>query len=491
MTDKLIKCLPDTLNSHMNNTKDDKSKGSTLEITDQEYDNCLKEFLNIHSSNEFPYDGIKLLQDLKILYKDTILTASKNYKNVLSKYLLNETSSFDILEEIFEEYDLLRTEIVTELVDVYKAEFTNEKLDFQLGNIINGGLRLMINYIGQLNDICDLAGQELASIKLEFSSVLYNIRLWELISINNFTDILDAKYLYECISWLTGDSFSSNINNQTRNKNIHGVPLNLKQLKKRRSATQIKNLANQNTFKERLLSQSPNPFPIINLIPPIFCREVIHLGPARSGAKRYYSSSDINFVKQSDVAYLFSEDKNIPNIDETKVSDYLRSKKLLSALRKGSVGDKSIQLQNIEVKQIGSDKWVNLADTGYGLSQLLPIVFNAISTNSNTILVEQPETHLHPKLQADIGSIMVESVFTNEFVSRKNWIVETHSETILLRILKLIRDGQFKSDLLRVYYIDQNSNGISKINQMSVSSEGELLSQWPDGFFSTDIDEIF
>ena len=47
------------------------------------------------------------------------------------------------------------------------------------------------------------------------------------------------------------------------------------------------------------------------------------------------------------------------------------------------------------------------------------------------------------------------------------------------------------SDMLRVYYIDQDKDGIAEIKRMNISEDGELISQWPDGFFSTDMGEIF
>ena len=72
---------------------------------------------------------------------------------------------------------------------------------------------------------------------------------------------------------------------------------------------------------------------------------------------------------------------------------------------------------------------------------------------------------------------------------RKNWIVETHSETILLRLLREIRNQKFNKEDLKVYYINKTKEG-SEIMEMEISDEGELISQWPDGFFSTELDEM-
>jgi len=74
---------------------------------------------------------------------------------------------------------------------------------------------------------------------------------------------------------------------------------------------------------------------------------------------------------------------------------------------------------------------------------------------------------------------------------KKNWIVETHSEIILLRLLKLIRKGELDSNNLRVYYFDNKDKEGSEIKRMHISKEGELITQWPEGFFSNEIDEVF
>ena len=81
---------------------------------------------------------------------------------------------------------------------------------------------------------------------------------------------------------------------------------------------------------------------------------------------------------------------------------------------------------------------VTLADVGFGINQLLPIITEGLTREENAIIcVEQPEIHLHPKLQANIADLMIE---TSTGKDRKQWIVETHSELLIRRIQRRIRE---------------------------------------------------
>ena len=78
-----------------------------------------------------------------------------------------------------------------------------------------------------------------------------------------------------------------------------------------------------------------------------------------------------------------------------------------------------------------TDTQVTLADVGYGINQILPVIIEGVASRENSILcVEQPEIHLHPRLQANIADLMIETIADGRD-KRKQWIVETHSELLI------------------------------------------------------------
>ena len=101
---------------------------------------------------------------------------------------------------------------------------------------------------------------------------------------------------------------------------------------------------------------------------------------------------------------------------------------------------------------------VTFGDVGVGLSQVLPILQalqgasrRAMSSQA-PILIEQPELHLHPRMQADLADLFVESVSASP---RVQVIAETHSEAMLLRIQKHLRKGTLNPEQVSIIYVDQ------------------------------------
>lgn len=133
---------------------------------------------------------------------------------------------------------------------------------------------------------------------------------------------------------------------------------------------------------------------------------------------------------------------------------------------------------------------INLADAGTGLSQVLPLVvqrrFEAL-TNKRTQLeiVEQPELHLHPAAHAGLADLYADAVS-----SETNFIVETHSETFLLRLRRRVAEGKLDPKNVRIYWVDESAEPPSRrIIQISINRDGGV-SEWPQGVFSEDFEEV-
>ena len=127
---------------------------------------------------------------------------------------------------------------------------------------------------------------------------------------------------------------------------------------------------------------------------------------------------------------------------------------------------------------------VALPDVGFGVSQLLPFIVQSLVPEKQIISIEQPEVHVHPKLQADIGDLLTEAI-KNE----KQFIIETHSEHLILRLQRLVRKQQLKPEDVSVIYVSRRPEG-AKAERLRLDEDGDFIDEWPNGFFLERLREL-
>lgn len=123
---------------------------------------------------------------------------------------------------------------------------------------------------------------------------------------------------------------------------------------------------------------------------------------------------------------------------------------------------------------------------GYGISQITPIVVQSLLSEHGMLMIEQPEVHIHPRLQAQVADLLIHTV-----KERHNQVlVETHSEHLVLRILRRIREGELAPEDVSILYVDLLADGAAHVRRLDVDSDGELIDGWPGGFFDERLEEV-
>ncbi len=144
-----------------------------------------------------------------------------------------------------------------------------------------------------------------------------------------------------------------------------------------------------------------------------------------------------------------------------------------------------------------SNTEVSHRDVGIGISQVLPVLVNAYGSRHQILAIEQPEIHLHPALQSELADVFIESALGE---NGNRCILETHSEHLLLRLMKRMRQT-FENTLpegsppvrpedVMILYVEPDGRQ-SIVRPMPLNARGELVLAWPGGFFEEGLREVF
>jgi predicted ATPase len=133
---------------------------------------------------------------------------------------------------------------------------------------------------------------------------------------------------------------------------------------------------------------------------------------------------------------------------------------------------------------------------------MVPVVVAALREQDGVLGIEQPELHVHPAIQVGLGNLFIRAVGSDpdQLFAGKSLIIEIHSEHIMLRLLRRIRErtdnelppgvmGLSANDL-SVVYVESGLEGV-RFRPLGVDKQGEFQDQWPQGFFEERAEELF
>jgi len=135
------------------------------------------------------------------------------------------------------------------------------------------------------------------------------------------------------------------------------------------------------------------------------------------------------------------------------------------------------------------------ADIGIGLAKMIPVLVAALDPVSGVVLIEEPEANIHPRRQVVLGDLFIAQGVHNH----QCFLVETHSEHLVLRLLRRIREtaaGEVAAELalapndVNILYVENDGQQVV-IHTLRVGEDGEFIDRWPQGFFAERGQELF
>ena len=155
----------------------------------------------------------------------------------------------------------------------------------------------------------------------------------------------------------------------------------------------------------------------------------------------------------------------------------------------GQVGTKKIGDTRIELQvgrflrdKAGETDMVSIADVGFGVSQVLPVLVALIVARpTQLVYLEQPEMHLHPRAQVALAQVLAAAAKRGVRV-----VAETHSSLLLLAVQTLVAEGDLSPELVKLHWFTRGDNGATKISTEDLDEAG-AYGDWPEDFDDVDL----
>lgn len=206
--------------------------------------------------------------------------------------------------------------------------------------------------------------------------------------------------------------------------------------------------------------------------------------PSDIGLRGEYTAAVLDLHKEDFISYLPSTNFNEPLVKkqattrslDVAVLDWL---KYMGVAERVETRDRGKLGHELKIITSDSDKPQDLTHVGVGVSQVLPIVVMCLLADiDTTLIIEQPELHLHPKVQT-----LLADFFLSMALLGKQCIIETHSEYLInrLRFRAASATEDDLSSLMKIYFVEKK-DGVSSFRDVVVNKYG-AITDWPEGFF--------
>ncbi len=216
---------------------------------------------------------------------------------------------------------------------------------------------------------------------------------------------------------------------------------------------------------------------------------IVYLGPLRSYPHRNYTwtgtiPATVGRLGEQSIQVLLAEKPT--TIDA--VSKWMRKLGIAESLSLEPVGHGARIWEALIRQQAGATR-VNLADVGFGVSQVLPVIVALLSAQPGSLVIlEHPEIHLHPRIQSELADLLIDVASAGEI----QILVESHSEHLLARIQRRIAEGNRNGSGLtpedvRLYFCELKE-GKSELKTLEMQPSG-IIANWPEDFFGDILEE--
>jgi predicted ATPase len=223
-----------------------------------------------------------------------------------------------------------------------------------------------------------------------------------------------------------------------------------------------------------------NPYPMF-VIP---IEKILHVKGLRSlerilpvtGIGQYFSG---NFEKY--IASLIYSWQTSASDKLQVLNTYLHTLSLSKKIEATEINDTQIELK--VSRTFDSDDMVNIVDVGSGVSQILPVLVALVAAEPEQLVyLEEPEIHLHPRAQANLGEIIVDAANRGVRV-----VLETHSDLLLRRIQSLVAEDKISADKAILHWFSRDEHGFTQVTSTPLNATGG----YGDPDFPLDFSDVF